>query len=145
MGFISRLLGRCATPLPVDPACWQEQDDTVTVALDRAPELAQPGGALRIEVPEVKPAKPTSAAQAEPRLQVLVVHGHDGAYHAYANHCPHGGRRLDPVPGQPLLRCCSLGRSTFTYDGEKVSGAAPCGLRPLPVDVRDNHLVVHGC
>jgi nitrite reductase/ring-hydroxylating ferredoxin subunit len=117
---IQRQPGVPATAPPHDPGCWTYFDGKVRTDLGRAPELAERSGALRLE----GPALPE---------RLLVLYGEDGRYHAYRNACPHGGHRLDPVPHTLTLACCSLGRSTFDYDGRALSGPAGGGLQPFPV------------
>ena len=88
--------------------------------LSRAPELAPPGGALRLE-----------DAGLSDRL--LLVHGQDGQYRCYANHCACSGFRVDPVPGRDAIQCCTLGRSSYDLSGTRISGPAKHGLTTFPV------------
>ncbi len=127
MKFLKRLLGICETPLPADNACWAYADRTIRLQLDRAPELARPGGAVRLE------------GKGLPK-RVLVVHGGDGAYHAFGNRCTHMGRRMDPLAGNDRIECCSVSKSTFTYAGEPVGGAARKPLEVFPVSAGGNEI-----
>ncbi len=130
MGFFKRVFGICGTPAPADPACWTYGDGVVEITLDRTPELAEPGGAIRLE------------GHGLPR-RVLVVHGQGGDFHAFPNRCTHmGHRRLDPVPGEAKVRCCSIGQSTFDYEGGKLSGMATEPIQPLDVEQRSGKLVI---
>jgi nitrite reductase/ring-hydroxylating ferredoxin subunit len=104
----------------------------VTVDLARAPELAEPGGAMRLE------GAPLSGDPLGERL--LVVHGLDGQYHAYRNRCTHAGRRLDPNASTPTVRCCSVGQSLFGYDGRLITGPASGNLTVYPVELEDERL-----
>ncbi len=123
MGILKRILGICETRPPADAGCWSYADGKVEIDLDRAPELAAKGGAIRLEGGSLP-------------MRVLVLHGEDGAFHAFPNRCTHmGHRRLDPLPGEQKIRCCSIGRSTFDYSGRKISGLAPEGLQPLGVEL----------
>ena len=76
----------------------------------------------------------------DPRL--LVVHGDDGQFHAVANRCTHMGRRIDTIAGSNTIQCCSVYKSTFTYDGQPVGGAAKKALRTYPVSREGETLVV---
>ena len=127
MKFLKRLLGICETPLPADNACWDYVDRTIRLQLDRAPELARPGNAVRLE------------GKGLPK-RVLVVHGEDGGYHAFGNRCTHMGRRIDPLPGSDRMECCSVSKSTFTYAGEPVGGAARKPLEVFPASVEGNEI-----
>ncbi|MBI9077838.1 MAG: Rieske (2Fe-2S) protein [Desulfatibacillum sp.] len=112
-GFLNRILGIPATKTPIDSDCWAYSDGVLTVDLARAPELSKPGGAMRLEgngLPE----------------RVLVFQGDDGEFRAFKNRCSHiGHRRLDPVPGQNCVQCCSVNGSMFEYDGDNLKGPAP--------------------
>ncbi|NLI80610.1 MAG: Rieske 2Fe-2S domain-containing protein [Deltaproteobacteria bacterium] len=119
-GFFQRLFGIPATQPPSDPGCWEFSHPTIVVHLDRAPELSVRGRAVRLEgkgLPE----------------RVLLVHGEDGRYHAFQNRCRHMGRRLDPVADTETVQCCSVGKSTYGYDGRVLHGPASSPLKVLPV------------
>ncbi|GBC63555.1 (2Fe-2S)-binding protein [Desulfonema ishimotonii] len=127
MKLLKRIFGICETSLPSQESGWSYAAQVVTVSLNQMPELANPGGAVRLEgrgLPE----------------RVLLLHGTDGLFHAFANKCTHMGRRLDPMTGKEMIQCCSVSRSTFTYGGDKVSGAAKEVLRTFPVTVDGNKL-----
>jgi len=117
------------SPAPADPECWSYSKPRLTVTLERAPELSLPGSALRVE---------------DKRLpdRVLIVHGIDGAFHAYANHCSCGGFRVDPVPGEEKIRCCTLGMSTFEYAGASLTKRLDHGLTVYPVERGGDTLTV---
>ena len=129
-GFINRILGIPATKTPQDSDCWSYNDDTVTVDLDRAPELSKPGGAMRLEgesLPE----------------RVLIFLGDDGEYRAVKNRCTHvGHRRLDPVPGQNCVQCCSVNGSIYEYDGTNLKGPAPHPVKTFEVTKDGNILSI---
>ncbi len=130
MGFFSRILGTCRTKPPQDPECWRHLEGRLEVDLDRVPELKRQDGAVRLE------------GRGEP-LRVLLIYGQDGRFHAFENKCSHGGRRLDPLPDAAQIQCCSLGRSTFDYRGERLSGAAKGPVRTLLVEQDGSRLIIH--
>ncbi len=121
MAVLKRLFGLPVSPLPSDDGCFTPGDGVVEVDLSRATELAAPGSALRLE-----------SADLPDRL--LVVHGLDGTFRAYTNRCACAGWRIDPVPGEPKVRCCTTMQSTYDYDGTKLSGSARGDLETHPVD-----------
>ncbi|WP_373498318.1 Rieske (2Fe-2S) protein [Desulfococcus sp.] len=127
MKLLKRILGICETRLPSVVDSWRYEDLRITVRLSRMPELRRPGGAVRLE------------GGGLPR-KVLLVHGTDGRFHAFANRCTHMGRRLDPLPGNDRMECCSVSRSTFTYAGDPVSGAAKAPVETFPVDAEGDEL-----
>jgi len=126
--FFQRLLGRCATSPPEDETCWSHDDGKIVVDLSRAPELDPVHGAIRLEkhgLPE----------------RILLIHT-DSGYLALRNRCTHAGRRLDPMPGAQRVQCCSVSRSTFDYQGQKVSGAARKPIVTYPAIVDDGKVVI---
>jgi len=129
MGLFKRIFGLCETTLPSDPDCWKVAGGKVEIELARVPELQSKEGAIRLE----------GGGLSE---RVLVVHGTDGRFHAFRNKCPHFGRRIDPLPGKPQVRCCSLSKSTFDYKGKKVSGPAKRTLTPYRVEVENGMLII---
>ena len=130
MGFLKRLLGICSTPPPAVADCWSLVDGRVTIDLDKTGELARPGGAIRIEGNGLS-------------QRILILHGEDGRFHAFENRCSHvGHRRLDPVVGQGIIRCCSIGRFEFDYQGNRLSGLAREPVQPFAVDLDGRKLIV---
>lgn len=108
--FFQRLFGLPATPKPLDPQCWTFSDGKIMIDLKRALELKKHGGALRLEGDGLP-------------MRVLVIRGEDGEFYAFHNRCTHlGHRRLDPVPSTGTVQCCSVNKSTYTYDGSKIYG-----------------------
>lgn len=128
--FFQRIFGTPATSKPLDPQCWSFSDGKILIDLKLATELKKPGGALRLEGGEL------------PR-RVLVIRGDDGKFHAFHNRCTHiGHRRLDPVPGTATVQCCSVGKSTYTYDGKKVYGPPTGAIKTFKVDAQGDRLTV---
>ena len=130
MGFFAKIFGICSTPAPADGQCWSFADGKVEVDLGRATELSAPGGAVRLE------GRPL------PR-RVLIVRAEDGSYHAFPNRCTHAGhRRLDHLPGEGRVKCCSVGQSTFDYQGQRLSGSASDPIKPFRVEEADGKLTI---
>ena len=130
MGIFKRIFGICATQVPANSGCWSYAGGKLEVILDKAPELSQKGGAVRLEGPSLP-------------KRVLVVHGQDGAFHAFPNRCTHiGHRRIDPLPGEDKIRCCSVGQSTCEYSGKLISGSAKESLEPLALESDGSKLVI---
>lgn len=129
MKFIKRLFGKCETREPSDNGSWTYDNREIKIDLSKTPELADPGSAVRVEGKGMQE-------------RVLVVHGPDGKFHAFLNKCTHMGRRIDPLPGKEMIECCSVSKSTFTYSGDCVSGAARDSLPVFKVISKDNNLVI---
>lgn len=128
--LLQRVFGRSASAKPADPGCWSIHQNKILVELDRAPELRSPGGAIRIESDDLP-------------HRVLVFVGEDGGIRALCNECPHGKRRVDPVPGKQHVQCCSVGRSIYTYDGALVQGSAEHGIPTYKTEQSERWLIVH--
>ena len=128
--FFQRIFGRPATQKPLDPQCWSFSDGKITIYLNRAVELKKPGGALRLEGDGLP-------------VRVLVIRGDDGKFHAFHNRCTHiDHRRLDPVPGTGTVQCCSVGKSTYTYDGKKIYGPPTGPINTFKVEVEGESLTL---
>lgn len=128
--FWQRLFGLPATPRPADSGCWASSGGNVVIDLGKAPELRTPGGALRLE------GKGLSR-------RLLVLHGEDGVFRAFQNRCTHlGHRRVDPVPGTRTIQCCSVNKSTYSYDGTTLRGPAPGPLTTFPAALDGQRLVI---
>jgi nitrite reductase/ring-hydroxylating ferredoxin subunit len=127
--FLQRLFGISATKVPSDQGCWTYGDGKLRLEFRRAPELAQPGGAIRLEGKNLPD-------------RILVVHGEDGNYYAFRNRCKHMGRRLDPILGAPTVQCCSINKTTYAYDGKVLSGPAKEAVGTFETRVRDEELII---
>jgi len=127
-GIIKSIFGICETK-SLSPGLWSLENGKVRVKVGQIHELSEKGGTVYLSGQGL--SKP-----------VLVVKTEDEGYLAFANKCTHGGRKLDPVPGEPLLRCCSLGHSTFDYEGSKVSGLAKGPLTRYSVELLEGDLLI---
>jgi nitrite reductase/ring-hydroxylating ferredoxin subunit len=129
MKFLKRLFGICETPLPADSDAWFVRDGIVRIDLSRMKELKSPGSGVRLE-----------GEGLDSRL--LVFHGDDGQYHAVTNRCTHMGRRIDTIAGGSVIQCCSVSKSTFTYDGQPVGGAAKKALKTYAITTDQDTLTI---
>lgn len=129
MGLLKRIFGICETKPPSDARCWRYSGGKIEIQLDRAPELSNRGGAIRLEGKELPE-------------RVLILNGDDGNFHAFKNKCTHMGRRIDPVNGHGAVQCCSLSKSTFNYTGEMISGPAKGPLTSFKVESEDGKLII---
>lgn len=130
MKLLKRIFGICETQPPLVENSWNYTDHQIRINLKQMSELAEPGGAVRLEgnrLPE----------------RILLVHGRDGRFHAFANKCTHQGRRLDPLPGKEAVQCCSLLKSTFSYAGDPISGASQTPVQIFPVTTEGDELMIN--
>jgi nitrite reductase/ring-hydroxylating ferredoxin subunit len=126
--FLKALVGICETRL-LSPRHWELQGNRATVRMKDVPELQRPGGAVYIQGKGL-------------HTPVLIVRDDDGKYHCFGNRCTHMGRRLDPVKGEPMIRCCSVMHSTFDYQGNKLSGPARKQIQGYRSHVENGELVI---
>lgn len=113
--FFKSIAGICETR-PLDPALWKVENGRIHIQLSRVPALQQPDGAVYLKGRGLQ-------------YPVLIVRKPDNAFLACADRCTHiGHRKLDPVPGQNRLRCCSVNHSTYDYQGKRLSGPAKKNL-----------------
>ena len=127
--FWQRLTGSCATSIPANNEGWVYKEGTLNIDLTQLTELTQPGTALRFEGKDLP-------------KRVLVVCGADGKYHAIHNKCTHMGRRLDFVPGTETVQCCSISKSTYTFDGKKIYGPRKVDVDSFPLSQEGNNLLI---
>ena len=114
MSLIKSLLGICETK-PLSGDLWSLEGNKVRVKLSQMPEPLQKGGAVYLKGGGLP-------------VPVLLLRTEDDRHLAFVNRCTHFGRKLDPVPGEPVIRCCSVFHSTYDLEGKNISGAAK---RPL--------------
>ncbi len=128
--ILQRILGLPATPKPANPQCWSYAQGLLSIDLALAPELASPGGALRFE------------GSGLPK-RILVFMADDEKYYALHNRCTHlGHRRLDPVPEENKVQCCSVGQSSYDLQGNNLSGPARHPIQTYDVRVENNSLLI---
>ena len=129
MKILNRIFGICETKPPENPDCWRYSSGRVEIDLSKVPELNEKDTAIRLE------------GKGLPN-RLLVVHRDNDEFHAFENKCTHFGRRLDPLPGQPLIQCCSIGKSTFDYTGTNVFGSAKEPVNLFPVEKQNGALII---
>ncbi|MDY6893754.1 MAG: Rieske 2Fe-2S domain-containing protein [Chloroflexota bacterium] len=127
-GFFKSIFGICETK-PLSPDLWGSEQNKVRLKLEQIPELSQRGGAVYLKDQGLQ-------------TPVLVVRTMDDRYLAFANSCPHGKRKIDPLPGEPALRCCSVGYSKFDYEGNVLKGPAKDPLKRYDVELSGGELVI---
>jgi cytochrome b6-f complex iron-sulfur subunit len=128
-GFVKALGGVCDTK-PLSQDMWSLEGDAVRVKLSGKPDIIERGGGTYLQ----------GKGLTRP---VLVVRTDDDKYVALTNRCTHvGHRKIDPVPGEKTLRCCSVFHSTFDYEGKPLSGPAKDPLTRHEVMLDKGDLVI---
>jgi nitrite reductase/ring-hydroxylating ferredoxin subunit len=130
MKWLKRIFGISETPPPGTDAGWKVANQAIKIDLNQMPEIAHPGSAVRLEGKGLP-------------VRILVVHGNDGDFHAFANRCTHMGRRIDILPGTDRIECCSVSKSTFDYNGRPLGGAAKKPLQVFDITVSDAELTIN--
>ncbi len=128
MDFLKALAGICETQ-PLGISHWESQGNRVVVSVGDVPELQRAGGAVYLRGKGLE-------------TSILIVRGYDDNYHCFPNRCTHMGRRLDPVKGNPAIRCCSVMHSSFDYQGAKLSGPAKGPIQPYASHVEGDQLII---
>ena len=139
VNFFKALFGKCETTSLPSENWTVEEDGKITIKLDEMPELCEQGKAVYLKGRGLK-------------RPILVIRTEADTYLAYTNRCTHallvvcGHRKLDPTtgpdPGQPILRCCSMGHSTFDYEGNVLSGPAKEPLDRHEIELSEGNLVI---
>lgn len=128
-GFLKAVRGVCDTR-PLSPDLWALEGPTARVKLTAKPDVISRGGATYLEGKGLQ-------------RPILVVRTDDDRYIAFTSRCTHfGHRKIDPVPGQRTLRCCSISHSTFDYEGKRLSGPAKDPLTRHEVTIDKGDLLV---
>ena len=117
-------LGGCATftkigntpPIPEDAFSFEAESNRVEVDLGKVPELAEPGGSVKIR----------DSALPDP---LIIARAADGTYVVASIECPHRGVEVEYQPEKGVFECASLGSSDFAADGSRLSGPAKNPLR----------------
>ena len=129
-GFINSVLGICGTKM-LDNDKWCLKEGQIKLKVSDVPELAEKEGAVYLMSPDLG-------------IPVLVLKSQKGEYLAFANHCRHLlGRKLDPVPGEDKLRCCSLLHSEYDLDGIVVKGPASKPIKKYKVEIDKDLLTIN--
>jgi nitrite reductase/ring-hydroxylating ferredoxin subunit len=128
IGIFKALLGKCETK-QLDPGLWNIENGVVKVKLGDLTELATKGGAIYLQGKGLD-------------IPILIIRTEDDRYLAFANKCTHGGRKIDHVPGESKLRCCSIGHSTYDYDGVVIKGMAKKPIAKYETEISDADLLV---
>jgi len=129
MSIFKAVLGICETK-PLSSELWSLEESKVRVKLSQMPEPLQKGGAIYLK------------GGGLPR-PVLLLRTEDDRYLAFEDRCTHfGHRKLDLVPGEAKLRCCSINHSTYDLEGKNISGAAKMPLTSYAVEQSDGDLII---
>ncbi|MBA7487265.1 MAG: Rieske 2Fe-2S domain-containing protein [Dehalococcoidia bacterium] len=128
MSIFKAVLGICETK-PLSGDLWSLEGNKVQVKLSHMPEPLPKGGAVYLR----------GGGLPKP---VLILRTEDDRYLAFEDRCTHFGRKLDPVPGEAKLRCCSLFHSTYDLEGKNISGAAKRPLTSYAVEQSDGDLII---
>jgi nitrite reductase/ring-hydroxylating ferredoxin subunit len=127
-GLFKSILGICETK-PLASQFWDTEDGVVRVKMGSVAELSSKGGAVYLAGKGLD-------------VPILIVRTEDDRYLAFGNKCTHGGRKIDHRPEESKLRCCSIGHSTFDYDGNVIRGIAKKPLRKYETEISEGDLLV---
>ncbi len=119
-----------ATPaIASDAYTIEEHDGTIHIIIEKAPELALVGGAVKISDSRIRDA-------------LIVVRETEDVYVAASIQCTHRGVEVEYRAEDKCFQCASLGGSRFKTNGEKIGGFAKGPLKTYPTAREGNTLVV---
>ena len=126
-------LGGCATftkigntpPIPEDAYSFEAEGSRLEIDLGKVPELAEPGGSVKIR----------DSALPEP---LILARAADGTYLVASIECPHRGVEVEYRPEKAEFECASLGSSNFAADGSRLNGPAKQPLRSFQTSFDPN-------
>jgi Rieske Fe-S protein len=118
-----------ATPSIAPDGYGIGEDGAIRVFLDKVPELAFVGGAVKI----------LNSTINDP---LIVVRETEDVYVAASIKCTHRGVEVEYRAEEKCFKCASLGGSRFRSNGEKVRGFAKGPLKTYPTSRKDSILTV---
>lgn len=118
-------LGGCATitrigdtpSIPEDAYSFDAGASRVEVELDKVPQLAKPGGSVKIRTSELP-------------VPLIIARTTAETYVVAAIKCTHWGVEVEYRPESGGFECASLGSSQFALDGSRTGGPAK---KPLQI------------
>ena len=117
------------TPSIAQDAYDVVEDKSIRIRLDKVPELALVGGAVKILDSNIDDS-------------LIVARVAENAYVAASINCTHRGVEVEYQADDKCFKCASLGGSRFKTSGEKICGFAKSPLKTYPVSPEGNILVV---
>ena len=117
------------TPSIAQDAYEIVKDKGIRIRLDRVPELAPVGGAIKILDPNIDDS-------------LIVARIAEDTYVAASIKCTHRGVEVEYRADDKCFKCASLGGSRFKTSGERVCGFAKRPLKTYPVSREGNVLVI---
>jgi Rieske Fe-S protein len=105
------------------------EDKSITIRLDRVPELAFDGGSIKLLDSNIDDS-------------LIIVRIAEDDYVASSIKCTHRGVEVEYRAEDKCFKCASIGASRFKTSGEKIRGFAKGSLKTYPIISEDNTLVV---
>ena len=118
-----------ATPAIAPDAYSIGKDERIRICLDKVPELALVGGAVKIVDAKIDDS-------------LIVVRESEDVYLAASIKCTHRGVEVEYRRGRQVLPVRQPGGSRFKTNGENISGFAKGPLKTYPISRKDNSLVI---
>ena len=129
MSVFKAILGICETK-PLSTNLWSLEGNKVKVKLSQMPEPLPKGGAVYLK----------GGGLPKP---VLLLRTEDDRHLAFEDRCTHfGHRKLDLVPDEAKLRCCSINHSIYDLEGNRLSGPAKNPLKCYTIEQSNGDLLI---
>ena len=133
-------LGGCATftkigntpPIPEDAYSIETGSSRLKVELDKVPQLAEPGGSVKIR----------DSVLSDP---LIIARSADETYVVASILCPHRSVEVEYRHEKGEFECASLGSSQFAADGSRLGGPAKQPLRLFRTSIdpdTGDHLII---
>jgi len=129
-GYFRSIFGICRTP-ELDQSKWSRKGNEIRIQKEAFSDAGGSSGAVYLDGKGLD-------------VPVLILRSEDGRYHAFSNKCTHMGRKLDPVRGKEVLRCCSVSHATFDYQGNVIGGPAKGPITLYEAVVVGDEIVIRG-
>jgi len=113
----------------INPESFTLTDNILTIDLSKEAILSKVGGAVKVKHTDI----PDS---------LIIAHVEDNRFEIASILCTHRGVEVEYDHSQTNFKCASLGGSTFTIDGNNISGPAEKPLKEYAAVLKNRVLMI---
>ena len=113
----------------INPEAFTLTDNILTIDLSKEAILSKVGGAVKVihtDIPD----------------SMIIAHVEDNRFEITSLLCTHRGVEVEYDHSQTNFKCASLGGSTFTIDGNNISGFAEKPLKEYEAILKNGVLII---